>query len=79
MRSNDGKPAALIVKASLPGWRQALQRMPVGSTWELYVPPRLAYGPRGNGINVGPQQTLVYEIELLGIRHPAHASNRKTD
>lgn len=78
-RSNDGKPATFVVKASLPGWRQALQRMPVGSTWELYVPPRLAYGPRGNGINVGPQQTLVYEVELLGIRQPAQASNRRPD
>ena len=77
-RNGDG-PATFVVKASLPGWRQALQRMPVGSTWELYVPPRLAYGPRGNGINVGPQQTLVYEIELLGIRQTAQASNRKTD
>lgn len=73
-RSNDGKPATFVVKASLPGWRQALQRMPVGSTWELYVPPRLAYGPRGNGITVGPQSTVVYELELVAIRRAATAS-----
>jgi FKBP-type peptidyl-prolyl cis-trans isomerase FklB len=61
------KPATFVVKASLPGWRQALLLMPVGSKWELALPPRLAYGPRGTGLGVGPQATVIFELELLAI------------
>jgi FKBP-type peptidyl-prolyl cis-trans isomerase len=61
-------PATFVVKGSLPGWRQALLLMPVGSRWELYVPPRLAYGPKGTGLGVGPQATVVFEMELLAIK-----------
>ena len=66
--SRSGKPATFVVKASLPGWRQALLQMPVGSKWELYLPPRLAYGPRGTGLGVGPHATVIFELELLAIR-----------
>ena len=62
------KPATFVVKGSLPGWRQALLVMPVGSKWELYIPPRLAYGPRGTGLGVGPQATVIFEFELLAIK-----------
>jgi FKBP-type peptidyl-prolyl cis-trans isomerase len=68
------KPASFIVKASLPGWRQALQLMPVGSKWELVLPPRLAYGPRGTGLGVGPQATVIFELELLAITAQKEAS-----
>lgn len=62
------EPATFVVKGSLPGWRQALLAMPVGSKWKLYVPPRLAYGPRGTGLGVGPQATVIFEFELLAIK-----------
>jgi len=64
----DGEPATFVVKASLPGWRQALLSMPVGSRWELYLPPRLAYGRLGTGLGVGPEATVIFDLELLAIR-----------
>ena len=64
----NGEPARFVVKGSLPGWRQALLLMPVGSRWELYLPPRLAYGRRGTGLGVGPEATVVFEMELLAIK-----------
>jgi FKBP-type peptidyl-prolyl cis-trans isomerase FklB len=50
------------------GWTEALQLMPVGSKWELYVPSELAYGSRGAGGAIGPNQTLIFEVELLSIK-----------
>jgi FKBP-type peptidyl-prolyl cis-trans isomerase FklB len=64
----NGEPATFNLKATIPGFRQALMLMPVGSKWEVYVPPGLAYGPKGTGLGVGPQATLIFEIELVGIR-----------
>ena len=63
-----GPPAKLTVSAIIAGWREALKLMPVGSKWQLFVPPQLAYGERGNGRGVGPNETLVYEMELLAIK-----------
>jgi FKBP-type peptidyl-prolyl cis-trans isomerase len=54
------------LKRSIKGWQEALQLMPVGSKWELAVPPQLAYGDRGNGM-VGPDATLIFEVELISI------------
>jgi len=51
----------------IKGWTEALQLMKVGSKWELYVPSDLAYGPRGAGQMIGPNSTLVFEVELLSI------------
>jgi FKBP-type peptidyl-prolyl cis-trans isomerase len=65
------RPARFRVGALLPGWREALKLMPVGSRWELAVPPELAYGaqgPRNNVPPVGGNATLVYDVELLSIR-----------
>ena len=61
-----GQPYTTLVTNVIPGWTEALQLMPVGSKWELYIPSNLAYGnsPRGPG---GPNSTLVFEVELLGI------------
>jgi FKBP-type peptidyl-prolyl cis-trans isomerase FklB len=62
-----GKPVTFPVKKFIPGWREALQRMPVGSKWELYVPPELAYGEKKAGRKIPPNSTLVFEVELLSI------------
>lgn len=52
----------------IPGWREALMLMPVGSKWQLFVPPQLAYGERGSGSSIGPNATLIFEVELLAIK-----------
>jgi FKBP-type peptidyl-prolyl cis-trans isomerase FklB len=63
-----GQPATFAVTQVIPGWREALQLMTVGSKWQLFVPPELAYGERGAGREIGPNATLVFEVELLGIK-----------
>ena len=63
-----GNPATFPVGGVIAGWTEALQLMPVGSKWMLYIPPELAYGARGAGGKIGPQATLIFEIELLEIK-----------
>lgn len=63
-----GEPATFPVSGVIKGWTEALQLMPVGSKWELYIPPDLAYGARGAGADIGPNSTLIFEIELLSIQ-----------
>jgi FKBP-type peptidyl-prolyl cis-trans isomerase FklB len=63
-----GKPATLKVSQLIPGWKEALKLMPVGSKWQLYIPPQMAYGPRGVGSDIGPNETLVFEVELLAVK-----------
>src|ERR1041385_5911341 len=63
-----GEPATFPVSGVIKGWTEALQLMPVGSKWELYVPPDLAYGARGAGADIGPNSTLIFEVELLSIQ-----------
>lgn len=62
------EPAKFPVKGVIRGWTEALQLMPVGSTWQLFVPSTLAYGERGAGAVIGPNQTLIFEVELLSIQ-----------
>jgi FKBP-type peptidyl-prolyl cis-trans isomerase FklB len=62
-----GEPITFPVGGVIRGWTEALQLMPVGSKWELYIPADLAYGDRGSGPDIGPGETLVFEVELLGI------------
>ena len=62
-----GEPATFQVDQIIPGWQQALVMMPKGSKWKVVLPPELAYGTQGAGRAIGPNQTLVFEIELLDI------------
>jgi len=62
-----GEPAKFPVTGVIKGWTEALQLMPVGSKWELVLPPDLGYGERGAGADIGPNATLVFEVELLSI------------
>lgn len=68
-----GKPATLKVASLIPGWKEALKLMPVGSKWQLAVPSELAYGSRGVGESVGPNATLLFDMELLEIIPPVSA------
>ena len=52
----------------IPGWKEALKLMPVGSKWQLFIPSQLAYGERGAGHEIGPNATLLFEVELLAIK-----------
>ena len=63
-----GQPITLPVNGVIKGWTEALQLMSVGSKWQLFVPSELAYGARGAGGAIGPNATLVFEIELLSIQ-----------
>ena len=62
-----GEPAVLGVGQVIKGWTEALQLMPVGSKWKLYIPSDLAYGDNGAGAKIGPGTTLIFEVELLEI------------
>ncbi|MDE6368981.1 MAG: FKBP-type peptidyl-prolyl cis-trans isomerase [Muribaculaceae bacterium] len=62
-----GVPATFGVTQVIPGWVEALQLMPVGSTWRLFIPSALAYGPQGAGGVIGPNQTLIFDVTLLEI------------
>lgn len=62
-----GGPATFPVGGVISGWTEALQLMKVGAKWELYIPGDLAYGIRGSGPNIGPEETLIFTIELLDI------------
>ncbi len=63
-----GQPATIPVNGVIKGWTEALQLMPVGSKWQIFVPPDLAYGNRGAGKDIGPDATLIFEVELLSIQ-----------
>ncbi len=62
-----GEPATFGVSQVIPGWTEALQLMPEGSTWKLFIPSDLASGSRGAGPDIGPNSTLVFEVELLKV------------
>ena len=67
-----GEPATFPVGGVIKGWTEALQLMPVGSKWQLFIPPNLAYGDQGApGGGIGPGSTLIFEVELLSIQPKA--------
>lgn len=61
------QPAEFPVNGVIAGWVEALQLMPVGSKWQLYIPSELAYGTHGAGVSIGPNETLIFDVELLDI------------
>ena len=63
-----GEPAEFMVGGVIRGWQEALQAMPKGSRWEVWIPAALAYGERGAGGAIGPNQTLHFEIELIEVK-----------
>ncbi len=64
-----GGPATFPVNGVIKGWTEALQLMPVGSKWQLFVPSDLAYAERGAGADIGPNATLIFEVELVSIQN----------
>jgi len=73
-----GKPATFPVGGVIKGWTEALQLMPVGSKWQLFIPGDLAYGQRGAGGVIGPNATLIFDVELVSIQpKPAAAAPAK--
>ncbi|MBZ5697362.1 MAG: FKBP-type peptidyl-prolyl cis-trans isomerase [Acidobacteriia bacterium] len=63
-----GQSATFPVGQVIKGWTEALQLMPVGSKWQLFIPPEMAYGQHGAGADIGPNATLIFEVELLSIQ-----------
>jgi FKBP-type peptidyl-prolyl cis-trans isomerase FklB len=62
-----GQPATFPLNMVIKGWTEGLQQMSVGSKWRFFIPPQLAYGDRQTGAHIGPNSTLVFEVELLSV------------
>ena len=67
MKGNNGQPVKFPVDRVIPGWTEAVQLMKVGSKYQLFIPSDLAYRENGAGADIGPNATLVFEVELVGI------------
>ncbi len=63
-----GQPASFPVSGVIAGWQEGLQLMNEGSTWMFYIPPQLAYGERGAGSVIGPNQTLIFKVHLIRVQ-----------
>lgn len=63
-----GQPATFAVNQVIKGWQEVIPMMSTGSTWKVFIPSELAYGERGAGANIGPNETLIFDIELLEIK-----------
>jgi FKBP-type peptidyl-prolyl cis-trans isomerase FklB len=62
-----GEPISFVLNGLIPGWIEALQLMPIGSKWKLFIPYNLAYGEAGSGAKIPPFSTLIFDVELLDI------------
>lgn len=65
---NKGKTAIFKVSTAIPGLQEAIKLMPVGSKWQIFIPPKLAYGSKNIGSQIGPNTVLIYELELIAIK-----------
>ena len=74
-----GQAATFGVGQVIKGWTEALQLMPVGSKWQLFIPSSLAYQERGAGADIGPNATLIFDVELLSIQEKAKDDKSKDD
>jgi FKBP-type peptidyl-prolyl cis-trans isomerase len=72
-----GEPATFPVGGVIKGWTEALQLMPVGSKWQLFIPADLGYGDRGAGADIGPGATLIFEVELMSIQEKQGAKSEE--
>jgi FKBP-type peptidyl-prolyl cis-trans isomerase FklB len=75
--TNGEKPFTTPVNRVIPGWQEALTMMPVGSVLQVFIPPELAYGEQGAPPAIGPNTTLVFELELLGVAKPKPGAARQ--
>ena len=67
-----GQPATFPVGGVIPGWTEALQMMKPGAKWQLFIPAELAYGERGAGQDIGPNATLLFDVELISVEKEAN-------
>ncbi len=74
-----GQPATFPVSGVIKGWTEALQLMPMGSKWQLFVPSNLAYAERGAGAEIGPNASLIFEVELISIQEKKKDDKTKDD
>ncbi len=71
-----GQPASFPVNAVIMGWQEALQLMPSGSTWELYIPAKLAYGDQGAQGVIGPNETLIFKVHLIKVQKSTNGQSQ---